>query len=198
MSVLNFPEIRFELNGTSPLLVHNERLANPLHAATKRLKSLTGKRKKTDDDLMEIARAEFDGGLYVDDDGPYIPDTWLLSMLRDAGKTKKLGKAVTQGVLVMTDKFHLDIGLTKKKSESWEDALWNGGYYDQRMVGNQQNRILRTRPRFETWRVSAEINYDPSVLDEREIEQLLAIAGVRIGIGDYRPRFGRFNARITN
>ena len=65
---------RITITGTAPLLMHNGRLANPLDPSTQALKSLTSKRKKTDDDLFDIARAEFLGGLYIDPDvGPYVP-----------------------------------------------------------------------------------------------------------------------------
>ncbi len=193
---INFPAVKFTLRGATPLLIHNERLANPMDPTAKRLKALTSKRKKTDEDITNIARAEFDGGLYVDEDGPYIPDSWILALLRDGGKQIKLGKAITQGTLSMEDRFRLQHGLSKKPRESWEDAIWGAGYYDQRMVGNQTARILRTRPRFDAWAVTASIHYDPTVFDARQIEQILNIAGVKIGLGDYRPRFGRFTVEV--
>jgi len=66
--------IKLQLTGTRPLLMHADVFADPLNPLTKQHKSLTGKRKKTDDDHEAIARSEWRGGMYFDDDmGPYIP-----------------------------------------------------------------------------------------------------------------------------
>lgn len=184
-------QIGFHFVGIAPLLMHNERLANPMDPATKRLKALTSKRKKTDEDQAMIARAEFDGALYIDQDGPFVPDHWVMALLRDAGKLIKLGKAITQGVLIQTDKFPLELTTPLHTAEE----LWEAGCYDQRMVGNQRARILRTRPRFNDWQIRGDIFYDQSMFDDRQLLQIMDLAGVKIGLGDYRPRFGRFEAR---
>lgn len=188
--------LTFTLTGVTPLLMHNERLANPMDPAAQRLKALTGKRKKTDEDLRELARAEFDGGLYIDPKtGPFVPSQWIHSMLRDAAKLIKLGTAVTQGVTLFEDSFplHYKGGAPAvngvRRTADW---LWANGFYDQRMVGNQKARVLRTRPKFPEWRVTATIGYADSVFDERQLLAILELAGSRMGLGDYRPRFGRF------
>lgn len=188
MSGVDFPSVSLKIRGVTPLLMHNEQLANPMSPATKRLKALTGKRKKTDDDVREIARAEFAGGLYLDESGPFIPVHWILAMLRDGGKMEKLGKAVTQGVLILEDSFPLDIPIKDRT----EEGLWNAGFYDQRMVGNQKARVLRTRPKFDKWSIECVVHYDPSIFNGEQILRIAANAGVKVGLGDYRPRYGRF------
>ena len=45
-------------------MMHNARLANPLDPLVQEIKKLTGKRKKTEDDLLQIARLEWEGGFY--------------------------------------------------------------------------------------------------------------------------------------
>lgn len=185
---MDLPSLAFRIVGEAPLLMHNERLASPISAESQRLKALTGKRSKTDDDYRQIARAEFDGGLYIDERGPFIPDHWITAMMRDSGKLRKQGKAVTQGVLCTDDGFPLDIRLKRASA----DRLWDEGFYDQRMVGNQKARVLRTRPRFDTWAVSCVVTYDASIFNERDLREILEVAGQKVGLGDYRPRFGRF------
>jgi len=62
------------LVGSTPLMMHSERLADPTNAMTKRLKSLTAKKKKTDEALAAIKQAEWEGGLYLNDEGePAVP-----------------------------------------------------------------------------------------------------------------------------
>ncbi|MEB4734046.1 hypothetical protein OXV40_33915, partial [Burkholderia contaminans] len=56
--------LRLNICGSSPLMMHSDKLANPLAAETKAHRELTGKRKKTDEDHVAIARSEFLAGLY--------------------------------------------------------------------------------------------------------------------------------------
>ncbi len=46
----------YTIRGTTPMLMHSERLANPFDPLTKEIKAISGKRKKTEDDLLEMAR----------------------------------------------------------------------------------------------------------------------------------------------
>lgn len=192
-ATLQLQTCHFDLTGVTPLLMHNEVLANPMAPEAKRLKALTAKRKKTDDDIEAISRAEFDGGLYIDRDGPFVPDHWVLACLRDAGKTMRLGRDVTRGILIEVPGFPLRLSKAYKTA----DELWNAGYFDRRMVGNQKVRVLRTRPRFDVWGIAISVTFDTSVFDERQIEDLLHVGGQKIGLGDYRPRFGRFTVEAA-
>jgi hypothetical protein len=56
--------------------------------------------------------------------------------------------------------------------------------------------VVRARPRFERWSAHLEVIYDPELIEPDLIVQVMADAGRRIGVGDYRPEksgwFGRF------
>jgi hypothetical protein len=56
----------------------------------------------------------------------------------------------------------------------------------------QRNRIMRTRPIFESWTLVAQVLYNPSQLIRSEIQEFFRIGGDLIGLGDWRPRFGRY------
>ena len=186
--------LTLEGNNANGLLVHNSRLSNPLDPAAKELKKLTGKRNKTDEDYLNLARVEFAGGLYIDDvAGPYIPDQNIHRMLLDAGKLNKLGMKVTRGLFVESP-----INPIGYKGPRDEQGLWDAGFYNQSSVKNGTNRVMRTRPWFREWAVQADIAIDPSILDIREVETIAANAGRFVGLGDWRPRFGRFNATISD
>ena len=45
--------LKFRFESVSPLLQHDDKMANPFNDYTKRMKAISSKRKKTDDDLME-------------------------------------------------------------------------------------------------------------------------------------------------
>jgi len=66
-------ELGYRLIGQTPLLMHNNNMANPLNAYTQHMKPLTAKRNKTDRDYMEIARVEWEAGLYLHDGVVALP-----------------------------------------------------------------------------------------------------------------------------
>ena len=58
------------------------------------------------------------------------------------------------------------------------------------------NRVTRTRPYFKDWAVDAEGMFDPAVISVDELREIAQTAGTMIGLGDWRPRFGRFEATV--
>ena len=67
------------IDGTAPFIMHNSRLADKLDPITRQKAVVAAKRKKTDEDDLEISRLEWLGGLYWDDAiGPYLPGDKLL------------------------------------------------------------------------------------------------------------------------
>jgi hypothetical protein len=189
-------DLRIELTGTEALLMHNARLADPLDPMAKALKQVTGKTKKTDDDHLDMARLEFLGGLYYDDvAGPYIPGDNISRMLVDAGRKRKLGTKVTAGCFVTSSINPLAYGSGEPRTPQ---ELWDCGRFSHRAsakVGMQ--RVNRTRPHFPVWSTSAAIYLDTEVLDEGDLRTLVDLGGRLVGLGDWRPRFGRFTATLT-
>lgn len=181
------------LTGTAPLLMHNSRMSNPLDPATKAKKKYTDKRKKTDDDYETIARLEFAGGLYLDPDvGPYIPGENIARCLVDGGKLTKMGIKVTRGVFIATDVNPLSFNGPRD-----EQGLWDAGWRHMASVKQGTNRVMRCRPWFPEWKVQAEGVLDPAVLEFEDLATIADNAGSLIGLGDWRPRFGRFTAAVT-
>lgn len=180
------------LTGTAPLLMHNSRLSNPLDPATKALKKVTGKRQKTDDDHEQIARLEFAGGLYLDPDvGPYIPGENIARALVDGAKLTKMGVKVTRGVFISTD-----VNPLAYDGPRDEQKLWDAGWRHMASVKIGTSRTMRCRPWFPEWRVQADGILDPSVLELDDLAAIADNAGSMIGLGDWRPRFGRFTATV--
>ena len=182
------------LTGTTPLLMHNSRLADPLDPAAKALKKLSSKRVKTEDDHEAMAEAEFMGGLYIDPVvGPYIPGLSISACLRDGGKLNKLGTRVSRGLLITTD-----INPLGYKGPRDAVELYQSGNFTSRLsivVG--QSRVMRTRPMFRDWMLQAEGMIDESQLDIDQLSQIASNAGDFCGLGDNRVnRYGRFTAKI--
>src|SRR3546814_16440477 len=92
--------LKLKIVGTSPLMMHSDRLANPLNPATKAHKELTGKRKKTDDDHLAIAKSEFIAGAYWDEkEGFYIPGQNFDATFWAGAKLQKIGVHWKRGAM---------------------------------------------------------------------------------------------------
>jgi hypothetical protein len=187
-------DFRITLEGTGPLLMHNARLSNPLDQAAKAIKKVSGKRNKTEDDHAEMAHLEFIGSLYIDPDaGPYIPSDNIWRCLYDGAKKSKRGPKVKEGVLITTEVNPLGgYGRVRTAEGLWADE--NFRHFASAKIG--QVRVTRCRPIFRAWRVAADGVLDSNVIDFAELEQIAETAGSLIGLGDWRPKFGRFTATV--
>lgn len=186
-------EIKLKITGLSPLLMHSDRMSNPLDAITKAHKVLTSKRKKTDEDHVAIAKSEWMGSLYHDPkQGLFLPSQNVMSSIRGGAKLNKLGTQFGRAALCLEERLTLATQLPKDLNAAWE----MGQFTDARSVVVQRARLMRYRPRFDQWSTTITIHYAPDVLDKAQIIQAAENAGRLIGIGDFRPEksgiFGRF------
>lgn len=192
-------KITLKITGTSPILMHSDRMANPLDPIKKRLAPITAKRKKTDDDHEEIAHIEWEAGMYFDEStGPYLPGRMVKAMLIQGAKKTKDGPKIKSGVVVMTDKCRLEYAGPRKLDEMWKAKK----FVDMRSVVVQRARLMRCRPIFPEWFIIAEMVFDGSVIDRADIVRIAETAGALVGMGDYRPEnggdFGRFTVEVLN
>ena len=187
-------KVSLKIVGTSALLMHCDRLANPLDPLKKEMASFTGKRKKTDEDHEMIAKIEWCAAMYYSDEtGPYLPGRMLKACLIGAAKKTKEGPKIKTGLIVMTDKAPVKYPGPRNQKAMWE----NKNFIDIRSVVVQRARLMRCRPTFPSWEVVFEIVYDPSIIDKSDILRIAETAGLIVGMGDYRPEnggdFGRFS-----
>lgn len=193
-----FQKIRISGEGTTPLLMHNVRLADPLDPHTKALAAAvaTSKKSKTEETILATQKAEWMGGIYHDDVlGVYMPSTWLLKSLQRGGVIYgKKGTAVLEGVLLEDLQIPLafpDRGKTLE--ELWADPR----YRDVQAVGVQGKKVMRTRPRFNTWGFSADALIETEILDLDVFEDIAHKAARLSGVGDGRKiQMGRFDVKV--
>lgn len=181
------------ITGISPLLQQAETLANPLHELTKAHKAVSGKRKKTEEDYVWLMESEWSASMYYDDEiGPYIPALNMEGCIAEAGKIHRLGKTIKQSVQVQTDKAKLEYDGPRKKA-----ALWKSNKFaDVRGVNVGGKKIMRCRPIFLGWSAQFDIAFMEDVISRSDLLRVIEEAGRRIGIGTYRPRFGRFSVEV--
>lgn len=186
--------LTFRIGGVSPLIMHNCRLANPLDPLVKQIKEITSKRKKTDEDHELLAYLEWQGGLYHDGARPYIPGQNINAALVAAAKKNRMGKQFQSSVLVVESQIPLEY-----EGPRDIEKLFNAvRFVDTRSVVVQKSRVMRTRPIFPEWAARFSVAYDPAVVNEGEVIQAAEIAGTLIGLGDYRPQYGRFKMEVAS
>jgi len=187
-------DLRLDITGNAPLIMHNARLSNPLDPMARAMKKVSAKRNKAESDYEELAHLEFLGGLYADAAvGPYVPADNIFRALVDAARKRKLGVKVTSGVIITSNVNPLAYGGSRDPEELWSD----GNFMLQASVKVGQQRVIRTRPYFTTWKTAANLYLDTEVLDLDDLTQIVDIAGRLVGLGDWRPRYGRFEGVLT-
>lgn len=177
--------IKITIAGVTPLMMHNDQLANPMNEYARALKEVTGKRSKTDDDHAEIARIEFLGGIYYSAAaGVHMPARCLRKSIENGATLSKKGAAIKRGVMILEN----ELSLAYQGPRTPKELFVAGGFVDTRTAGNQGSRIVRTRPIFAPpWTLSATLMVNPLVISDTDLRQAVENAGSLIGLGDYRP-----------
>lgn len=195
-------EATYTITGISPLLLHSGQAIDPLNQYAKAMKGATKKRQKTDDDQAAISKIEWfmsiyhdgaedtikDGEVKVDSTARVIlPAMSIEAMVTAGGKKLKMGNQVKSGIIV-----EADARLIYDGPDSIA-ALYSGGKHIHRVAARVGTaRVMRTRPIFRVWSAKISVTHDETVIDEPEVFQILKTAGQLVGVGDWRPRFGRF------
>lgn len=180
--------------GTTPLIMHSCQCVNPLHPIARELKKYTSKKKKTDEDLIKISDLEWESGAYWKDGlGLYIPAENVEATIINGAKVNKKGKDIEKYCNVTDLYIPFDYGENLTKDE----LISNYEYRDTRVMTVMRAKILRTRPRFDQWKIVFNIQYDESKIDIDTIVNAIEYAGQYVGLCDSRPKYGKFVATIV-
>lgn len=182
------------LVGTAPLLMHGNGLADPISDDAKRMKRISAKRVKTDEDHIAMRRIEFESGLYLDPEaGPFLPGPNIAKALLNAAKIRRQGPKIERGLILVSPVNPLQYDGPRDVS-----GLWNNPAF--RHVApaklNGKVTVMRCRPIFAEWSCTATALINPSVLSIEELAEIASDAGQMIGVGDWRPWHGRFTAAV--
>lgn len=178
------------LRGLTPIVMHSDRLADPLEDITREIKKLSKRTDKDDEKNEQIARLEAEGGLWIGGDGKVcILDRAIKKAIRTAGAKRKLGMIFKQAVIIDEDfalSFDGDTLPIKDLAASREHRL-------RESVVVAQRRVMRTRPLLRNWAARGQLTlilgWGANVED---VKWALEAAGLLIGLGDKRPEYGRF------
>lgn len=190
-------DITIDITGTSPLLMHNPRMVDPDYPINRELSAITSKRKKTDADRARMELLEWHGGLYTEGTNPVRvvqPTSKVRKCLIEAGRISKQGKQVERAVSFSAVNVEL-----RHDGPDDPDAIYADERFVSRLsVGVNGKRVMRTRPQFEEWGLTLEgLLIEDAGLNVDELERLIKLGGVAIGIGDNRVNgYGRFTGTL--
>lgn len=196
-----YTEIKIKLTGIQPLMLNSIQTANPLNKWARELKKVTSKKKKTDDDTLEIIRLQFMSSWYIDADGHYVlPSENVLKSFEAGAKENKKGTAFIENCQILEDDLIIQFdGMNKSLEELYDNG--NGKWVDTRICGissgfGSKAKVLATRAIIDKWSVTFTLLYDSARINFDDIKLAAENAGARKGVGTYRRRYGRFKVEF--
>lgn len=187
--------VKFMLTGVNGMVMHNGHLADPSNYYAKELKKISGKRSKTEADFAAMSEIEFKGSLYIHENGNgmeiVLPaDVIEASIINGAKKSKK--GTLAKSALFVTKHSPLLYDGPKDPEQLWEDKR----FVFVKPVVISRARIMRTRVFFAEWQAEIEVEYNEELCNKSDVEKWVYDAGQQVGVGSWRPRHGRFTAKL--
>ena len=165
--------INVSIKEISPLLQHRY-MDEPVDLPPKRV---SGKRDFSGESEMALYRG-FDGLIYQPSNHLERAMMKSAAKFQIGGRGKKTYKDLFQcAVIVSPDAIIHKI----------QDFV-----VDRRPVIIQRARVMRERPRFDRWELDFQIEILDDQVKPEVVNEVLVDCGKYVGIGDYRPKFGRF------
>lgn len=189
--------VKLKWTGIRPIIMHNGLLADKLNPYSRRIREITdkGSRKISEADLEELARLEWEGGLnWSNKEGPVILSDAIERCIQQGAQKSRKGKDVLAVVFCTEPEIRLgyDGPRTKDKLLSQMDT-----FSIRKGVSVNQSRVIRVRPMFPTgWTLEFELEFDETILNMSDLLKACVNAGALIGLGDWRPKFGRFTVEV--
>ena len=188
------------LKSISPLVLHNDTLANPLSPMTKKMKEISSLKTKQDAHYLAMAKIEWEAGLYYEEEiGLYISSKMLSGCFKASAKKEKKGKD-TKGIIIDcvpgTPILPYE-GMTPESLWNVKNKKGEQVHVFTESVRVQRARVMRTRPIFPSWEAKFEILLDTEILEENICKVIIERAGFEYGLGELRPQLatgicGRF------
>ena len=191
---MSWVPLHLKFLGCRPLIMHNGRLCMPTDEFAKALRKVSGKRHKTDADHEQMAKLEFLGALWLAGEPlrPVLPADAILACLLDGAKRLRSGTAAKAAI--DCDEHAI---LQYEGPTDPHELLEMPAFRLQSRVKVKQNRIVRTRPIFRLWKADVTLHFEDALLDRDQAVEFATRAGFEIGIGDWRPRYGRFQVETV-
>jgi len=166
-------KVKCRIRGVAPLLQHRF----PEESDDVQIKKRTG----SIDYSTEVEKA-----IFKNEDGViYEPSEHIEGCLRKAASSFRIpGQGKKTYKDMMLSSIVVEPEMIPLEPQEYE--------VDKRSVIIGRARVFRYRPRWDNW----ELDFNVNILDEQltpdSLKEILIYGGAAKGIGDYRPKFGRF------
>lgn len=167
-----------ELQGVCPILFHRWNC----ESVESKSKAKKGSAEKKSDDVESY--------VYRNDKGEIcLPGEYLRGAIIGAAKFQQDPRSPRKSA---SDLFKAAL-VSLTELSSFEVKAWD--FLDKRRVCIQRNAITRSRPAMkEGWRAKFILMVNlPEYIDDQLLNSTIQAAGKLIGLGDFRPSYGRFN-----
>lgn len=203
-------DLTVRIKGTRDMLLHSSAGMNPRNPILQAIKPLQGRRGKSKTEIVveSIEKADWLGSGIWNEEGkswlegeefkfegykdPVLPCEYLCRATQVAATSTRSGTKVKQA---LSEGLSGDATLVYEGPTNAEE-MWNDyqcRFIDCRSVVVNRARIMRNRLRIPAgWEATLDLTLDTSILDIEELKTYITDAGRRVGVGDYRPKFGRF------
>lgn len=183
------------ITGIDSLLQSNPQVVDPFnpHAVTLSEAVKIQKKSKTPENTQRVRELEIDAKIFWDDElGIYAPTSWLVeAIVCNSHGLAKIAKKKARGAVFATApkaklRYH---GESSVKSR--EDIIGNKDFHLIRVLPQGTVRVCKAIPAFQGWSFDTEIEYDDTIISERELKNIITYAAKYGGFGDFRPTHGR-------
>lgn len=183
--------VGFRVEGVVPILFH--RWSN--ESVAEKAKAKKGSAAKKTDDIESYVYRDSEGLICLP--GEYIYGS-IVDRKNGAAKYRQDPRSPRKSALDLYRAGIAPLTLLAPILSAGGDATDKWDYLDERRVTVQQSGITRQRPAFNAgW--CAEFTFQvnlPEYIDAHQLLDVLTLAGRAVGVGDYRPTYGRF--QVTN
>ena len=177
-------KVNVTIKGLSPLLQHRYRFSDEIEESAKKR---TGKKDYSQEWKDSLY---WDNKLGIIQPAAHIEGAMIKAAVnfQIPGRRKKTYKDLFKSSVFVTPDC-LPHGLTgspEKLLEAGKIAI------DRRLVRVNNSGVERLRPILKNWALEFTIEIHDEQISRDAVKQILEYAGRSVGIGDYRPRYGRF------
>lgn len=191
------------ITGLRPLIMHSASMIDPENEFVKQIALFQRELKKAKkDDVVgrsairrKIEKSEWRGSVYWTEElGLYLPGANLTRAIVEGARKAKAGKIAEQGLVPIAD---MPIRTVAKSTKDIDELAIDPRFQFRspvRIPPRTGSRIMKVRPVCPTgWSCEVAVEFDSSVFPLEDLREALETAGGLVGVGDWRPMFGRFS-----
>lgn len=196
-----FKDFAVTIKGLAPLLMHNGRLNDKRDPFAIELSRCVKLGKKSDEWALKSEDVEWGGGLYhtgtaeiqdgvvdfASDARVIVPADNLWSCIVEGATVCRMGAAMRAALLIDQDAI-----LEYDGPKDLNKLGAHPAFKSRKRAKVGQAGVMRTRPMFRSWGLSFVAALELGQIDADALRVSLTDAGARKGLGDWTPRYGRF------